>query len=485
MVDLINIPFQPRPALMNAAAEQSLLGALMTRPQLLDSLPTFFDPSHYGDPLNESIHRVLVEVGKPGVPAAILVRQALGIRDKETDTYISGLLTSVVSYQPSAIVSYASAVSEMHRRRGMEQIGQEMVASAHAVTIDGSADVGLSRALMSIEGLAVGQRDRRNITMIEAAAEEAIMAANDVSERGGMAGIATGFPSLDEALGGLEDGTVTVLGGRPGSGKTALGVTIAVNVARDSRDRLATGELVKVDRRGVAVFSLEMDARQLGRRTLCQLAGVPIVAMKQGRHGPYMDRIYAAQRELKDLPLFIEDGAGLTMAMMALRCRWIQRNHGLRLIMIDHLHIVKPNEASSRHGMTAGVTEVSGAAKGLAKEFGCPVLMLAQLNRSVESREDKRPGLSDLRQSGSIEQDADAVAFLYRAEYYMQNEPEQIGGESLNKFQDRDAAWRSLRERVRGKAEVILSKVRDGEPKTVHLMFDGPTASFTEPMRGY
>jgi replicative DNA helicase len=452
--------------LISDVAEASLLGALLTKPALLASLPTSFDPSHYGCLDHEEIHRALVEVGRPGVPAAVAVTQALAINDRDRRSRITNLLTSVVSYSPGSIAQYAEVVTDLYRRRQLVALSERMREGAFANHPDGSADGVVAQALSGLEDL-LGGRGRMNASMsLNEAMDAALHKADEAAQRDGPAGLSTGFASIDEQIGGLEDGTLTVLAGRPGMGKSALGHQWALNVARQGI--------------GVLEVSLEMSGAELGRRALSAISGVPVWAMKRGKHAPYVDRLLEARREMNDLPLTIEDGGGLTAAMIALKARAAHRKHGLGLIMIDHLHIVRPDDADARHGGTWAVGRISGAMKRLAKEFNCPVLLLAQLNRGVEGRDDKRPGLQDLRQSGDIEQDADAVGFVYRAEYYMSKEPEQLPSETREVFSNRLSKWVDAKRQAAGKAELIFAKVRDGAPGSVGLAFHGETTSFAE-----
>ena len=313
---------------------------------------------------------------------------------------------------------------------------------------------------------AMGGACDRGAVSLDDAMDAALQAAADAAKRQGPAGISTGFRDIDERLGGLEDETLNVLAGRPGMGKTALGYQWALAAARAGI--------------GVCVISLEMSSKELGRRALAAAAGVPVWDIKRGHiTEKQMIALGKARHEmLNKLPFTIEDGAGLTASQIDLRVRAAHRKHGVGLIMVDHLHIVKPDDADVRAGATWAVGRISGAMKRMAKQHRVPVLLLAQLNRGVENRDDKRPALADLRQAGDIEQDADTVSFVYRAEYYMKKEPERSEGESEEKYSDRVAAWRERKAQVAGKAELIVEKIRDGAPGIINLRFNGETAAF-------
>lgn len=258
-----------------------------------------------------------------------------------------------------------------------------------------------------------------------------------------------------------------VLAARPGMGKTALGLEIGINVAEAGI--------------GVCFVSLEMQAAQLGRRSLAWLAGLPQKVIRQGAWNEVQaGQILAARARLQSLPMTIDDQSGASIAQIALKARTAQRRHGLGLLIVDHLHIVGQDAATTRMGPTWGVGQVSNGLKRLAKDMGIPVLALAQLKR-IESREDKRPTMEDLRQSGEIEQDAEAVMFIYREEYYLGNAPPPATPNRPAEYNaNRNSQWEALRRAAAGKAEIIFAKVRDDEPGTEYLAFDGPTTSFRE-----
>jgi len=271
-----------------------------------------------------------------------------------------------------------------------------------------------------------------------------------------------------------------VLGARPGMGKSALGLQIGIAAAKQLRDIAKAGG----ERKGVLVESLEMEAKQLGRRAIAAVANVPIAALKAGWHASFANQIVVGRREVHDLPLLIEDMPGQTVRQLHMRARAAARRFGkLGLIVVDHMHIVRPESADAKNGGTWAVGQISNALKRMAKEFECPVLALAQLSRGVEGRDDKRPTLADLRYSGEIEQDADAIMFLYREEYYLpKGNPARKTGQTQEQYANACSDLERQRGAVKGKAEVIFAKVRDGEPQTKALNFDGPTTSFSEPV---
>lgn len=461
-------------ALINDQIEQSLLGILLAKPERLAELPDTFDPEHYGDTNHGDIHRVIVAVSKPGQPALISVCQAMAINDKEWAGYLAGLVTVPTGFMPGYAATLANELTELYQKRRMLELSAKIHAGVFAESKDGSCSALRASVMSEMEALSeLGDGNSgkaSNLTTLIDSVDEALRMADAAIGSNGMAGISTGFPSLDRMLGGMEAGTLNILAGRPGSGKSSLGHQIAINVASQ----------------GIPVLeiSLEMSAVQLGRRALSAVSGVPLAIIRQGQHTPYVDRLLAARKEMHSLPLSIEDGGGLTAALINLKARAAKRRHkGLGLIMIDHLHIIQADAGDAKHGGTWAVGRVSGMMKRLAKEMDCPVLLLAQLNRQVETRDDKRPSLSDLRQSGDIEQDADSVAFAYRPEMYLGGEPERAPSETQEKYSNRLTQYHGDKVRLRGKAEIIFSKVRDGEIGTVPMEFHGETTSFSEWVR--
>lgn len=456
-------------ALVNAAAEQRLLGSLLGTAKLVTALPAGLLPEHFGVAGHAQIFEAILAVASQQVDGALLlpVSQALAA-DPDQRAYCAELLAAAACFLPSEVATLGRTVLDLARRRQLIALTERLRTDVAIRGLDIPADALAATALSEIDQIINGGSiDHPAVSLNQAidAAEEAIRIA---SLRKGPAGISTGFRSIDDQLGGLEPGTLHVLGGRPGMGKSALGWQIAIAAARQGV--------------GTLVVSLEMSAVELGRRALATVSSVPVWRMKRGMLLPGdSDLIVKARRTLRDLPLTIEDGGGLTSAMISLKARSAKRKHGLGLVMVDHLHIVRPEDADMRAGATWATGRVSGAMKRLAKALDVPVLLLAQLSRLVEGREDKRPVLQDLRQSGDIEQDADTVSFVYRPEYYLGKEArERTENESAEKYACRCEKWQDRKNRLAGKAELIVEKVRDGKTGIIHLTFRGETTSFSE-----
>jgi replicative DNA helicase len=279
---------------------------------------------------------------------------------------------------------------------------------------------------------------------------------------------------MDRMMGGLQPSDLVILAGRPGMGKTALATNVAYNIARSwIGETKPDGRTATVNGGIVGFFSLEMSAEQLATRIISEQTEIPSYRIRRGEIDPAaFDRIVAVSREMESLPLFIDETGGLTIAQLAARARRLKRQRGLDLVVVDYLQLLGGSNKRAQEGRVQEVTEITTGLKALAKELNVPILALSQLSRQVESRDDKRPQLSDLRESGSIEQDADVVMFVFREEYYLKNKEPRAGSEEYFK-------WQTDMEAVHGKAEVIVGKQRHGPTGTIPLQFDANVTRFS------
>ena len=466
----------------NIEAERHFLGALLSNNKVLDRAQ-FLEPHHFADPVNGRIFQEIRRlIGENRVADAVTLKTVFehsGILQEVGGTgYIVSLLGCMVGIINAA--DYATVVQRTWLRRELIDIGEMLVnQSFGSNSLDEVDPIKLAmESIAMIDGVTMGVNSlTEHSTSLTTAMDRAIAAMELAAKSGKPPGISTGFNNLDARLGGLEDGLVYVIGGRPGMGKSALGHKIAVNAAREQI--------------GVLELSLEMSALQLGRRALSSASGVSLATMKSGgvispsgkwERAPQAtwDSVAAARRELHGLPLTIDDMAAQTPRMILAKARAAKRKHGLGLVMVDHLNLTRPDEEDGRHGPTHAIERASGMMLKMAKDLSVPVLLLVQLNRGVEGREDKRPGLADLRQSGAIEQDAYAIGFVYREEYYLTNPPEQGERESGEQWEVRRNEHYNRKDKVAGRADVIWAKVRDGEPGTDPLFFDAMTTTFSQ-----
>jgi replicative DNA helicase len=332
---------------------------------------------------------------------------------------------------------------------------------------------------MRLYALAEIDRYGHGFQAFTAALTNAVEMANNAYQRdGGLSGIATRFAAIDAKMGGLQASDLIVLAGRPSMGKTSLATNIAFNVARarfqslSQRSDLAPAD-PSHDGGVVGFFSLEMSAEQLATRILSEQAGIPSEKIRRGMISEAeFKRLVTASQEMAAIPLFIDQTGGLSIAQLAARARRLKRQHGLGLLIVDYLQLMTGTSRRSDNRVQE-VSEITTGLKALAKELNVPILALSQLSRAVENREDKRPQLADLRESGSIEQDADIVMFVYREEYYLERlKP----AEGTLEFQD----WMAKMQLVSGRAEVIIGKQRHGPIGTVPLQFDGSVTRFSD-----
>lgn len=452
----------------NVPAEQALLGALIANNKYVEHVQDFLRPEHFYYPAHGAIYRQIIDV----VPAGGVMDAVLLSRWIEADElcivsdiqpgYAAELLVAMVA--PMSAKFYAQEIVQCFKRRSIIEAAEDLLEIGFSNTeFLAAAPRAMQRLESQLDDVTTG-----SAVSLGDAVNAAVVASENARDGVGPLAIRTGFRSIDEFIGGFEPGTLNVLAGRPGMGKSALGHQIGINVARDGI--------------GVLEISLEMTSLELGRRALSLASGVPAAFIKRGDLRAWqVDAVFKARSELRELPLYIEDSSGLTVAQIAAAVRAARRKNSVGLILVDHLHIVRPEDSDVRQGATWAIGRISGAMKRIAKESGCPVLLLAQLNRSVEGREDKRPALSDLRQAGEIEQDADSVAFVYRPEYYLpKSEPERTETETPERYQKRLDDYRERSQRLAGRAELIFAKVRDGQTGMVNLTFDGATTSFSD-----
>src|SRR5204863_9339486 len=301
------------------------------------------------------------------------------------------------------------------------------------------------------------------------------MAARAYQRDGKLSGLATGLKDLDSKMGGLQPSDLIIVAGRPGMGKTALATNIAYNVARAWRGEVrADGHIDTVNGGIVGFFSLEMSAEQLATRIIAEQSGIASSTIRRGGITERdFEKIKDVAIELQHLPFYIDETGGLTVAQLAARARRLKRQKGMDLLVIDYIQLLSGSSRRAQENRVQEVTEITTNLKALAKELAVPIMALSQLSRQVESRDDKRPQLSDLRESGSIEQDADVVMFVFREEYYLANKEPRPGTPEYEK-------WQLDMSLVHGKAEVIIGKQRHGPTGTVELHFEGQCTRFSD-----
>ncbi|MEE2692266.1 MAG: replicative DNA helicase [Pseudomonadota bacterium] len=465
-------------------AEQALLGAILFDNEIFYRVAAYLKPEHFYDPVHQLVFDAcarLVSSGRLAAPTIVdtFLGTSEGFREVGGRRYLEQLAANVPS--TAGAHDYARVIFDLAVCRGLMTIGGEMIDRARTASLDDDPGQQLQDAEQSLYKLAETGKYGGGFKTFRSAITEAIEIADQAIKRdGGLAGVATGLKDLDMMMGGLHPSDLIILAGRPSMGKTSLATNIAVNAAKAYRaERQPDGSMKAVDGAIVGLFSLEMAAEQIATRIISEFSRVPSERIRRGQVEPEeFDAIYHASRELEALPLYIDDTGGISIAQLAARARRLKRQHGLGLLVVDYLQLVTGSGKRSENRVQE-ITEISMGLKALAKELNVPIIALSQLSRQVESRDDKRPQLADLRESGSIEQDADVVLFVYREEYYLRRSQPREG---TPEFME----WVTKCDEVRGVAEVIIGKQRHGPIGKVELQFEESLTKFSNLVReGY
>jgi replicative DNA helicase len=451
----------------NLEAEQALLGAILVNNEAIDRVSSFLKPHHFSHSLHQRIYEnasKLILGGKRATP--ITLKTYFEKEAPEGELTVPQYLGRLAANATTIINAedYGRTIYDLAIRRQLIEIGEAMVNVAYDSPVDAPPEVQIEDTEQKLFEIAETGKYGSGFEPFSSALTDAIdMAANAYRRDGGLSGLATGFVDLDSKMGGLQPSDLIILAGRPAMGKTALATNIAYHVAKAYR---ADSDSQKVlDGAVVGFFSLEMSAEQLATRIISEQAEIPSELIRRGRiDSTDFDRLLEVSQELQHLPFYIDQTGGVSVAQLAARARRLKRQRGLGLIVVDYLQLLSGSSRRAHEGRVQEVSEITTSLKALAKELHVPVLALSQLSRQVEQREDKRPQLADLRESGSIEQDADVVLFVYREEYYLENrEPAPNTDEHVK--------WRTSIENAYGKAEVIIGKQRHGPTGTVKLQF--------------
>jgi replicative DNA helicase len=471
----------------NSDAEQALLGAILINNSAYARVSEFLAPEHFGYAVHGRIYAAiakLIERGQIANPVTLknLFDQDGALTEMGGAQYLAQLVNSAVTIINTE--DYGRNIYDLYQRRELITLGEDVVNDAFRQDLDDPAHGQIERAERRLFDLATAGELEGGFRAFETALVDAINNAEAAFKRSGKTvGVATGFADLDKKLGGLHPSDLVILAGRPSMGKTALATNIAFNAARAYKPvRTPDGRTVAEDGAVVGFFSLEMSAEQLASRILAEESGVPSDRIRRGdvSHEDF-DKFVRASHQLAALRLFIDDTPALTVSALRTRSRRLMRQQGLGLIIVDYLQLLRSsNQVRVIENRVQEVSDITRGLKALAKELGVPVLALSQLSRAVEQREDKRPMLADLRESGSIEQDADVVMFIFREEYYKSREPVRGPDEADDKFDKRYQAWKEELERVHGMGEIIVAKQRHGPIGAVKLRFDAQTTKFED-----
>lgn len=470
----------------NFDAEQGLLGMLLIDNNNLERINDIVRPHHFSHPSHQNIYATIEKMIERGLEAKHTTLKDYFEKDEGLESvggaqYLAELANEVPLL--NNIMDYATTIYDRYLRREIIRMNQDINAEAFNFTIEKDAQKIIEQAesgLFKLSESGVSQGGFQTL-------KDSVLTAIEIAEKayhadGHVTGVTTGLTDLDHKLGGLHNSDLLILAARPSMGKTSLAVNVAYNAAK------AFAESGGEQGGRVGFFSLEMSADQLATRILADEANISGDDIRKGniKETDFRKFVEASQK-LSQVPLYIDDTPALSIGAVRTRARRLKRQHGLDMLVIDYLQLLQGSgSAQSQGNRVLEISEITRGLKAIAKELNIPVIALSQLSRGVEQREDKRPMLSDLRESGSIEQDADVVMFIYRREYYLsREEPEKKPGEDDGKFNDRYAQWQQDLGDCCNVADVIVAKQRHGPIGTVSLHFESSVTRFSDLEKRY
>jgi replicative DNA helicase len=455
--------------------EQALLGAVLVDNRVLESVSTLVKPDDFYDPLHQRLYEAMSGSYERGgmVLTPLTLHAAMkadpGLQEVGGHAYLAGLVQAAPAL-PN-VRDLARILHDLSVRRTLIRIGEDIVNTAYEAPHEKPPQLQIQEAEKALYRVSETSRYGEGPIDFSESLRRAVEIAEKAQLRGGkISGVPTGFTDLDSLLGGLQPSDLLIIAGRPGMGKTSFATNMAFNAARAFAQDVAAGEALP---RGAPVlfFSLEMAAQQLSARVLSEQTEIEMWKIRSGRFSESeWEKFVLTMQDLSSLPLFIDDTGGISIAQIAARSRRLKREKNIGVIMIDYLQLIEPSRRAENR--VQEITEVTKGLKTLAKELNVPVIALSQLSRGVDARDDKRPVLSDLRESGSIEQDADVVMFVFREEYYLKSREPEAGTAEHSK-------WLEKCERVHRRAEIMVEKHRHGATNKIDLFFDDRFTRFS------
>ena len=454
----------------NLEAEQALLGSILVNNDIIDEISTIISSNIFYDPAHIKIYEVIENLNNRGMIANPITLKNFFEKDNMLEE-VGGTeyLVKLTRFSGSAkqAIDYAKIIHEMYLRRELVLVSDKLSNDTlNASSQEKNAEKIIEDTEKSLYDLAERGSFSQSYLKFNKALDETIkMATLAMQSDQGIVGVPTGLTDLDEKLGGLHKSDLVILAGRPSMGKTAFATNIAFYASQNI--------LSRQEKSSVAFFSLEMSSEQLSTRILSEQARIKSDDIRRGKvTEEEINRYIETSRNIYNLPLFIDETPAITIAALSNRARRIKRLHGLSLIVVDYIQLMR-SSSNKNDGRVQEISEITQGLKALAKELAVPVLALSQLSRAVEQRDDKQPQLADLRESGSIEQDADVVMFVYREEYYLERKQPKLG--SIE-----HAEWQSKMNDINGLADIILGKQRHGPTGTVKVEFEGIYTKFKD-----
>lgn len=467
-----------RQAPHNTEAEQALLGAILVNNSALNHISEFLTADHFYVPIHKDIFGAIHKFHDKGMVANPVTlkhffHESEALKELGGGEYLARL--AAASAMVVNVRDYSEVLIDLAIKRDLIEIGGEVVQEAYDQDVDITAVEQIEKAEQQLFDLATTGDSRSGFQTFRSASQTAITQADLAFKRKGtVIGVPTGLRDFDALLGGLQDSDLLILAGRPSMGKTALATTIAYQAALSYQESHEQSDAAQNGKpKSVGFFSLEMSAEQLANRVLAARSRVQSNRILRGdMTDEDFEKLITADQELASLPFFIDDTPALTISALRTRARRLKRTQNLGMLVVDYLQLVRGSAAVAAQSRVNEVSEITQGLKAIAKELNIPVIALSQLSRAVEQREDKRPQLSDLRESGSIEQDADVVMFVYREQYYV--ERKMPSDEGSAEFEQ----WNEHYQRVMNKAEVLIAKQRHGPIGNVLMQFQGEFARF-------
>ena len=452
----------------NIEAEQALLGSILVNNDIIDEVSTIINPTSFYDPAHTKIYEVIETLNNKGMIAnPITLKNYFEKDDMLVEVGGTEYLVKLTRFSGSTkqAIDYAKVIHEMYLRRELVLISDNL-SSETLNSKEQNAEKIIENTEKSLFDLAERGSFSQSFLKFNQALDQTIeMATLAMKNDKGIVGVPTGLTDLAEKLGGLHKSDLVILAGRPSMGKTALATNIAYHAAQNIMSRQ--------EKSSVAFFSLEMSSEQLSTRILSEQAKIKSDDIRRGKvTEEEINRYIETSRNIYNLPLFIDETPAITIATLSNRARRIKRLFGVSLIVVDYIQLMRSN-LNKNEGRVQEISEITQGLKALAKELNVPILALSQLSRAVEQRDDKQPQLSDLRESGSIEQDADVVMFVYREAYYLERKQPKLG--SIE-----HAEWQSKMNDVNGLADIILGKQRHGPTGTIKVEFEGIYTKFKD-----
>jgi len=469
----------------NIEAEQALIGSILWDNRNYEKVADFLNHSHFVDQNNQIIFKTICELlDKNILVSPITLKNYLDTDDNKFDNikYLNQIKDSAPSTQNS--YQYGKIIYDLHIKRNLIGIGQNLIAETSRNLNSSDGTELIENTENELYQLSDSGNTDRKFSFLKDALKNAVNIINEAFKRDGkIAGIATGLKDLDKKLGGLHKSDLIIIAGRPSMGKTALGTNIAFNVANDYKEQInEQGHKDLLEGGKVAFFSLEMSSEQLATRILAEQSRISGDKMRKAELSKDdFKNIANISSKLEDLNLIIDDNPILTIPSLRARARRLKRLHDINLIIIDYLQLMSGSQNKKNDGRVQEISEITRGLKAIAKELNIPIIALSQLSRQVEQREDKRPQLADLRESGTIEQDSDVVMFIFRESYYLERmEPIKKPDEIEEKYIERHNRWIELCEKAHNTAEIIIAKQRHGPIGTIKSHFDANYTKFSD-----